>query len=65
MQQGAPIRQAPPVAQGRQEEPDPATLREMLLSNQHEMSLLSERNPPLAEALKSGSLGEYCTNKDL
>lgn len=32
-------------------------LREMLLANPHELSLLKERNPPLAEELLSGDLG--------
>lgn len=36
---------------------DPATLREMLLASPHDLALLKERNPPLADALLSGSLG--------
>lgn len=38
---------------------NPALLRDMLLANPHELSLLKERNPPLAEALLSGDFGEY------
>lgn len=37
---------------------DPALLQQMLLSSPHELSLLKERNPPLAEALLSGDLGK-------
>ena len=36
---------------------DPAALREMLLASPHDLSILKERNPPLADALLSGSLG--------
>ncbi|XP_074061029.1 protein DDI1 homolog 2-like [Macrotis lagotis] len=37
----------------------PAVLRDLLLSNPHELSLLKERNPALAEALLSGDLEEF------
>ncbi len=37
---------------------DPATIREMLRNSPHDLAILKERNPPLAEALLSGSLGE-------
>jgi len=36
---------------------DPAMLREMLLASPHDIAMLKERNPPLADALLSGSLG--------
>ncbi|MGH0121137.1 UNVERIFIED_CONTAM: hypothetical protein FKN15_046382 [Acipenser sinensis] len=38
---------------------DPALLRDMLLANPHELSLLKERNPPLAEVLLSGDLERF------
>ncbi|XP_073512189.1 uncharacterized protein [Phyllobates terribilis] len=38
---------------------NPALLREMLLANPHELSLLKERNPPLAEALLSQDLEKF------
>lgn len=43
---------------GRAMPDDPATIREMLLNSPHDLAILKERNPPLAEALLSGSLGK-------
>jgi DNA damage-inducible protein 1 len=37
---------------------DPANIRELLLRNPHELSLLRERNPELAEALINGTFGK-------
>lgn len=43
---------------------NPALLRDMLLANPHELSLLKERNPPLADALLSGDLGKLINTED-
>ena len=59
-QQRGPGTQAVPQQGGMSD--DPATLREMLLASPHDLALLKERNPPLAEALLSGSLGEVSHN---
>jgi len=36
---------------------DPKVLRDMILASPHDLAMLKERNPPLADALLSGSLG--------
>ena len=38
---------------------DPANIRELLLRNPHELSLLRERNPELAEALINGTFEQF------
>ena len=40
---------------------DPKTLRDMILASPHDLAMLKERNPPLADALLSGSLGLFST----
>jgi len=45
------------AAAGAQTPEDPKTLRDMILASPHDLAMLKERNPPLADALLSGSLG--------
>lgn len=55
---GAPGPSAPSGANRSGLQDDPASVRELLLNSPHDLALLKERNPPLAEALLSGDLGE-------
>ncbi len=41
---------------------DPDFIRQMLLASPHQVSLLKERNPPLAEALESGNAGTHISH---
>ncbi|CAG2190325.1 DDI1 [Mytilus edulis] len=48
------------VARNQPPDPeDPAYIRELLLKNPHELSLLRERNPELAEALINGTFEKF------
>jgi len=40
---------------------DPKALRDMILASPHDLAMLKERNPPLADALLSNSLGASFT----
>jgi len=40
---------------------DPKMLRDMILASPHDLAMLKERNPALADALLSGSLGLLCS----
>ena len=48
---------APGPSQRQVAPDDPRVIRELLLNSPHELALLKERNPPLAEALVSGNIG--------
>ena len=57
---GPGIRSGPGIQPGpsrQMEEYDPKTIRDLLFNNPRERALLKERNPPLSEALESGSTG--------
>ncbi|XP_078614934.1 protein DDI1 homolog 2-like isoform X2 [Branchiostoma floridae x Branchiostoma japonicum] len=48
-----------PPPQRPADEPDPASLLEMLRNSPHDRSLLKERNPPLSEAVEAGDLAKF------
>ncbi|XP_078695575.1 protein DDI1 homolog 2-like isoform X1 [Branchiostoma floridae x Branchiostoma belcheri] len=61
-QQASRSQQRPPPARQPQrpaEEPDPASLLELLRNSPHDRALLKERNPPLSEAVESGDLAKF------
>nr|XP_002124336.3 protein DDI1 homolog 2 [Ciona intestinalis] len=47
------------VNNGMARQDDPARVREWFLNNPHDLALIKERNPPLAEALLSGDLNRF------
>ena len=42
---------------------DPKVIRELLLKSPHDIAVLKERNPQLADALLSNDVGEYAHAK--
>lgn len=58
-----PVRTRPSSSQPRRPQQqnleDPESIRQVFLSDPNQMSLLKERNPPLANALLSGNLEEF------
>lgn len=56
---GASTSQRPRNPQQPFNEHDPMTIRDMFMSNPHQLALLKERNPPLAEAMLSGDIAKF------
>ncbi len=52
-------RSARPASSQQPNMDDPAHIRQLFLSDPHQLSLLKDRNSPLANALMSGSLEEF------